>query len=163
MNIRWVLWFWPNIELLSRPNNTVTIFCSHGNLYISFYHATSQGVFLNWYDSLFSFPKELWIVFETHSTQTFLFIYSCKCVSMETMLISAAVLDSHLSVDQQHKSTLLHVVTVLRRLVLRLYLKFFSVFEFSHTGIVCFSLKKSTKSLTSCRFRHMIWAHLHTD
>jgi len=82
---------------------------------------------------------------------------------METMLgfISAAILDSHLSVDRQHKSTFLHVVTVLRRLVHGLCQKFVSMFAFTHTGIVCFSLKNSTKRpLISYGFRHAIWLQL---
>lgn len=159
-----MLWFWPNIELLSRPNNTVTIFCSHGNLYISFYHATLQGVFLNWYDSLsFFFPKRVvnsfWNTFNT-DFPVHLFMQVCfhgdnadfRCSSRQsficrstTQINSSACCDSPKAISSQAISEV------------------FSVFEFSHTGIVCFSLKKSTKSLTPCRFRHMIWAQLHTD
>lgn len=146
----WMLHFHPSIELLSRSNNTVVFFCRHGDSYILLYHITSQGLFwfFNWCDSLsFFFPIRVVSSFGNTFTQIFLLFYSCKYVSMETMLkfIAAAVLYSHLSVHKHHRSTFLHVVTVLQQLVYGLYLKFISVLAFKYTDIICFSLKNSTK------------------
>lgn len=86
----------------------------------------------------------------------FYLFYSCKNVSMETMLefISAAVLASHLSVVQHHhKSTFLPVVTVLRWFIHGLSLEFISMFALTCAGIASCSLMNSTEIPFDYRLR----------
>lgn len=76
VNTRWMLHFFPNIELFSRSNNTVMLFCRHDDLSILLYHITSQGFFFLNYVILFLFFFSIRVMSssETHSTQIFLFI-----------------------------------------------------------------------------------------
>lgn len=108
--------FCNNTELLSRVTNTFMFFFPSMATSV-FCCVISQDICLIDGIPIFLSRKSCEYFLKCFQHNFFYLFYSCKNVSMETMLefISAAVLASHLSVVQHHhKSTFLPVVTVLR-------------------------------------------------